>query len=289
MNQPQKPVTNATLVPKTPTSPLNKQLSGALKPSAPAATSPIQTFQSFLQAHKSEFAAVIPKHVPIDRILRLALSVASRTPRLLECSMPSLAGAIMQCTALGLEPGTPLKQAHIIPFKNNKTGCVEAQLVIDYHGYIELMYRTNKVMTVFAHPVYKDDTFKYEYGTEEFIKHVPSKIAANKTNANITDFYAYAKMTNGAYRFVVMSKEDVNKIRDEYSQAFINNPKDPENPWVKHYVSMGRKTVVKALQTWVPKSSELQTAIVADNTTFDPLKDTDLNPMTLDKDMEIKE
>ena len=66
-----------------------------------------------------------------ERMLRVILSECNKAPALFDCSRESFLGAILQCSALGLEPGSALGHCYLIPY--GKT----CQLIIGYRGMIE--------------------------------------------------------------------------------------------------------------------------------------------------------
>jgi phage RecT family recombinase len=236
----------------------------ALQPAEPKSAQ--DNFGAYLDAHKRDFALVLPKSISVDRILRLALSAIRRNPTLMSCSVPSLMGAIMEATCLGLEPNTPLGHAYLVPFRSAKLNTTEAVLVIGYEGYIELFYRSGKVQTVFANVVYAADTFEYHYGLDESLTHKEAMLPVAK-RGEITHFYAYARMTGGAYRFVVLTKQQVDEIRDEFSASYAADPKN--SIWATDYIAMGKKSAILRLEKWLPKSAELRTAVNAEYQVID--------------------
>jgi len=236
------------------------------------------TWRTWLQGHKQDFAMVLPKHIPVERIMRLALSAMRRNPKLLTCTPASIAGGLLEAAALGLEVNTPLSQASLVPFKNNKTRTTDAQLIIEYQGLIELHYRSGKVQTIRGDVVYEKDIWELEYGTNERLKHIPSPLAPAQ-RGEILGFYAYARMHGNAYSFTYLSRDETDAARDEFSASFKS---DPENsPWTTNYISMGIKTAVRRLSKWVPKSAELSRAVESDYAVIsDPFNITDFAPQT---------
>jgi len=205
--------------------------------------------------------------------MRIAIAACKRNPALMKCWMPSIVGGALEASALGLEINTPLQHAWLIPFKNNETKRSEAELIIGFQGYIELMYNNPKVLSIFASVVYTNDILVYEYGTEEKLVHHPLEIGEV---GEIRGFYAYAKMTDGAYRFIFMPKQEVDKVRDTFSASYRAKPE--ESPWTSDYISMGCKTAIRKLQKYVPKSAECQRAVDADFKVIDPFDPLYLRP-----------
>jgi recombination protein RecT len=241
----------------------------------PAKITPFDTFQNLIAKYKKDFALLVPKSMDPEKVFRLALSAVRRTPKLLECEQVTVIGAMLEATACGLEVNTQMKEAYLVPFVNNRRGGrLEAQLIVGYRGYVKLFLNSPKAVTIFGSEVYANDIFDYEYGTKEFLLHKPKK---SGDRGEITHFYAYARMQGDSYRFVVMSRDEVDAIRDEFSAGYKAAKaagKDMDSPWTEHYVDMGIKTCVRKIETWLPKSVEVQRAVNADMSSIDPLDTT---------------
>ncbi|MGQ0517735.1 recombinase RecT, partial [Bacillus sp. D-CC] len=91
---------------------------------------PEQTVEAYMKKMAPRFAEVLPKHMSMDRMSRIALTTIRTNPKLLECKVPSLMGAVMQAVQLGLEPGL-LGHCYILPYKS------EATFIIGYKGMID--------------------------------------------------------------------------------------------------------------------------------------------------------
>jgi recombination protein RecT len=188
--------------------------------------------------------SVLPKHMDAERMSRIALNVIRTNPKLLECNLPSLMGGVLEAAKLGLEPGL-LGQCYLIPFKN-KNGGSEAQFIIGYRGLIDLVRRSGQVSTISAQAVYENDVFNFEYGLEDKLEHKP----ALKDKGAVIAYYAIAKMKDGGYSFIVMSKEDVEKFRDKHAKS------KKFGPWVDEFDAMAKKTVLRQLIKYLPISVE---------------------------------
>lgn len=234
---------------------LQKKATGNEKPKTP-----VENVQSWLNKLTPEFERALPKHVTVDRLLRIALTTIKSSPNLLNCSMGSLMGAIMQACVLGLEINTPLGHCYIIPFNNRKLGMHQATFILGYQGVADLVWRTGKIASMQARAVYDGDTFEYEFGRNEFIRHIPSKDFS--FDKPITHFYAYATTKDGAFHGEVFVKAKV----DWWKQTFSPSKNSNDSPWNKKetYPQMGCKTVLKQCCKLLPKSIELATAISND-------------------------
>lgn len=239
-----------------------------------AADAGIGNVKKFFDSQRGVLLDVLPKHVSADRMLKIALGALRTTPKLMQCTTESLFGAIVQCSQLGLEPNTPLGHAYLIPFeKKRKQGNqwvadkTEVQIVFGYKGLIDLARRSGQIISISAHEVCAKDHFVYQYGLDEKLEHRP----AMGSRGEIVAFYAVAKLVGGGHAFEVMSREQVDAIRDAsqgYKAAEQNAKKynkAGDSPWHNHYAEMGRKTALRRLTKYLPISIELATAVALDN------------------------
>ncbi|PRG59805.1 recombinase RecT [Burkholderia multivorans] len=227
----------------------------------------IGSVKTFFESQKATLAAVLPRHVSPDRMLKIALGALRTTPKLMECTVESLMGAVVQCSQLGLEPNTPLGHAYLIPFEKKKkvggewvTEKVETQIVIGYKGLIDLARRSGQVVSIAAHAVHEHDHFDYAFGLDEKLEHKPAMSARGRVIA----FYAVAKLVGGGHAFEVMSAEQVNEIRDASQNYKFARDKE-KTVWGQHYEEMGRKTVLRRLFKYLPVSIELASATALDD------------------------
>lgn len=213
--------------------------------------------------------AIVPKHVTPDRMMRLAVLAVTRTPKLAECHPQTLLGAFISCSALGLEPNTPLQHVHLIPFENRRRGIVEVQTIIGYRGYMELGRRSGLILQQHAEVAFSNDLFEYEFGTETRLRHIPVMDGTDRGDPIAA--YCHVKLTDGQ-AFTVMPWADVLKIRDGsqgYQSAVRFNKSD--NPWQVHPLRMGRKTAIRQLYSGgeVPLSLEMANAALIDERRVD--------------------
>lgn len=230
-----------------------------------------KTLKDFVQQMEGQFAKALPKVITADRFTRIALTALSSNPKLMGCDRNSFLGALMNAAQLGLEPNTPLGQAYLIPFKNNKLGITECQFQIGYKGLLDLAYRSGEVATVQAQVVYENDKFEYELGLEPKLIHIP----ADGDRGAAVRVYAVFKLKNGGYSFEVMSMDDVKRHAQKYSKAFSYGP------WQTNFEEMAKKTVLKKVLKYAPiRSDFIVDAVQKDDTA--PKYDMDANEFIID-------
>jgi recombination protein RecT len=132
-------------------------------------------------------------------------------------------------------------------------------LIVDYKGYVELVRRSGDVSYIHADVVYDKDEWSYAFGTEAHLKHKPN--LENRGTRKIA-FYSYARLKDGTEDFVVLSPDEVEKVRKRSRAA--NN-----GPWVTDYDEMGKKTAFRRHSKWLPLSAEARDAIEKDEEAID--------------------
>lgn len=222
---------------------------------AKPAAGPIATLQSFFEARKASLAQVLPKHMTADRVIKIVLAAASRTPRILECTPESVYLACHSASQLGLEPCGPLGHAYLVPYRNGKTGRMECQYQPGYRGLVELARRSGTITSIAARLVHEED--RLEYYEDEKGLHFNFKPATGERGKIIAAF-AYAIFKDGGCQFEHMTVEELDAIRAR------SKSKD-EGPWVSDTGEMYRKTVLKRLCKLLPANVELAEAVEQDD------------------------
>lgn len=210
-------------------------------------TKRVDTVRATLERMKPQFELALPKHLTVDRLLRVIITACQNNPRLLECDLTSLCSAAMSCAQLGLEPDGVLGQAYLIPFKN------KVQFIAGYKGLITLARNSGEVSTVYAHVVRENDHFYYEYGSNKRLEHKPAK----KNRGDIIGFYSFADFTDGSNHFEYLSNEEVLEIRDDsLGWKAFQAGRAKESTWNSKsgYVEMGRKTLIRRIAKYLPLS-----------------------------------
>jgi recombination protein RecT len=208
----------------------------------------VKSITGLMEQYKGEIAKALPKHLSADRMARIALTCIRVNPKLAECDPLSFMGAIIQASALGLEPGSQ-GHAYLIPFKNTKKGTTECQFIPGYRGLIDLARRSGQIESLSAQVVREKDDFEYEYGLDEKLFHKP----ARGDRGDIIYVYAVAKLKDGGRQFEVMDMDQIQKIRNRARYA---------NPvWESDFDEMCRKTAVRRLYKYLPTSVEMRQSL----------------------------
>lgn len=216
-----------------------------------------RSLQVLMQKMAPQIKAALPKHMTPDRMLRIALTEFRTVKGLSECDPMSFLGAIVKCSQLGLEPGSGLGHAYLIPFRNTQLRTVECNVITGFRGLIDLARRSGRVEAIRARVVYAKDEFRFAYGDDEGIVHVPS---TEEDRGEITYAYAIAKIKGcDEPQREVMTRAEIDRIARR-----TNNP-----VWKEHFAEMARKTVVRRLCKYLPQSPEMADALNLDNRSDD--------------------
>lgn len=200
---------------------------------------------AMIQSLRPELQRALPRGMDADRLARIALTVVRKDPNLAACNPYSFAGALLTAAQLGLEPGVG-GEAYLVPYKG------ECTLIIGYQGFAKLFWQHPLAKHLDAQAVHANDEFDYAYGLGQFLRHKP----ARGDRGEVTDYYAVAELTSGGSAFVVLSADEVKKLRGGKVGSSGNIP-DPMH-W------MERKTALRQLVKMLPKSAELIRALDVD-------------------------
>lgn len=213
----------------------------------------IATIDKFLSARDAVIQSTLPASMKItpERIRKIVLAACSANPVLATCTPESIFMAVHKSVQLGLEPGSPLGHAYLVPFKNK--GVYEATFIMGYKGLIALARRSGEIESVSARVVRKGDKFHVAYGLDEKVEHIPDLNATGEA----THYYAVIRYKGGGQSFEVMTKAQVDKIRSR-SRA------SESGPWVTDYDAMALKTAIKQAMRTAPLTVDLSDAIEAD-------------------------
>lgn len=235
------------------------------------AKSKVLDLKGYFKKIEGSVAAALPKHMNPERVFGIVVAAASRNPQLLECTFPSIAQAVMQSAELGLTPGAMLGEAYLVPRMNRKDKnpakhFMECLLIPGYKGLLKLARQSGMIQEINAQMVFKGEVFELEMGLEPRLKHIPdlSKRAPvtdpKDARERVLYVYAVAKFKDGGHMYEVMTLDEVEAIRKR-------EDKDDKRwgPWRTDYGQMARKTVLRRLCNYLPKSPDLEKAVALES------------------------
>lgn len=212
------------------------------------------------------------------RFVSSIVSAVQTTPALQECTNNSILNAALLGEALGLSPSPQLGQFYMVPFKNNKKNCKEAQFQLGYKGYIQLAIRSGYYKKLNVLPIKEGELIRYDPLNEELeVDLIEDDIL--REEAETIGYYAMFEYENGFRKTLYWSKKKMQAHADKYSSAYslkiagdIAQGKIPEKDmwkyssfWYKDFDAMAMKTMLRQLiSKWGIMSINMQNAFDKD-------------------------
>jgi len=235
-----------------------------------------------LSSMGKDLERALPMHIRPDRMMRIATTAVEKNRDLLACTKRSFIGSLLSASQLGLEVNTPLGHAFLVPFnrrvkdaQGNWGAVKECQIIIGYQGYIDLVERSGKVAKFAARTVHEGDHFEAELGLNERLVHRPNWDDPDRDLKPLTFVYAIATRSTPygeVHAFELLSATGVEVYRkrsnsqqvyDAQSKRMV--PSDvPLGPWATDYGAMAKKTALRRLTQYQPKSAEVAQLLAID-------------------------
>lgn len=197
-----------------------------------------RSLKSFLESPSvvSQIGKLVRHGLNANRLIRQALTLASDSPKLLNCSQVSIITGIVKAAELGLELSGPLGHAYLVPRYSKEAGGQVATFQVGWKGLVLLAMRTGRIASFPVRTVYAKDKFNITYGDKQSITHEP---CYQGERGDSIGYYAIAIYRGGGSDFEYMSKEEVVEHKAKYGG---NGP-----GWSSAFDAMGQKTVVRRL------------------------------------------
>lgn len=205
----------------------------------------VSTFDSI----KPRFTEIVDE-ITFKKEISFAMQIISKNNYLATATQKSILESVLNIAQIGLTLNPAMKMAYLVPRRAG--GQVVCCLEPSYQGLCKLVTDTGSVKNIYAHPVYENDQFSHTLGTNVQLSHKPT--ISNK--GKMIAVYAVAILTEGT-QIELMDIEEVNKIRDR-SEGYksFKSGKASSAIWETDYSEMARKTVVKRLTKYLPKTEQ---------------------------------
>lgn len=209
---------------------------------------------ALLNQSKSAIEMALPKHLNSERMIRLALTCFSTNQALRNCTPRSIIASVVVASQLGLEPGVA-GQGYLIPYKQTCT------FVPGWQGLVGLLNNTGRA-TAWTGAVFEGDEWVFELGSKPHCYHKPGPNYGDVDK--MTWVYACGKV-NGSEQPVVEAWpiSRVKKHRDKYNKV------GQAHYSFTNFEMYARKVVLLQVLKYMPRSIELNNAIVAANAAED--------------------
>lgn len=178
-----------------------------------------------------------------ERFKRAALAALSRPEAeylVQKCNRQSIYTALMNAAAAGLELHPALGQAYLVP----RGG--QATLQIGYRGYIALASRAG--LAVEADVIHEGDKYSIVKGTSPEIRVEPEMDIRKR--GEWAAVYVITHYVSGAKTLTFMTRGEVEKLRDRYSDAYKRGGASAK-AWKENPEEMAKKTAIRrAAKLW---------------------------------------
>ena len=212
----------------------------------PQKQSPIVLFKAELEKRSSDFRDALPAHIPTRHFIRTTVTAIQNNPSILECEKASILTACMKAAQDGLVIDG--REAALVEFKTkvDERWVKKAQYMPMVAGVMKLVRNSGQLSSLIAQIVHKNDKFSYNPASDTAPQHEPDWFG---TRGEVVGVYAVARLKDGSAVVEVMSKADVEAIRSRSKGA-------DRGPWVTDWNEMARKTVIRRIAKYLPKSTD---------------------------------
>lgn len=198
-----------------------------------------------------------------DAFVRAVLSEVTKTPDLMQADPKTLLGGVMLAAQLRLEIGPGLGEFYLTPRRDH--GQMICLPIVGFQGMVKLALRSEFVTNVQAFIVREGDEWSYGANAERglFYDWTPKDFEEKRPMVGVV---ATARMKQGGTTWAYLTREQVEDRRPSYWN---------KTPWGSHPDEMAKKTAVRALAKYLPKSTDLGRAIEADEQKVQHVKGLD--------------
>lgn len=207
------------------------------------------TMKDLIRAQTPAIEAQLAGTLNSSAFVRTALSEIAKSEQLQNATPASVLGSIMLAAQLKLEIGAGLGHFWLTPRKDHGTQvCVP---IIGYQGLVELAYRSGRVGKIETFLVREGDEFEYGANSERgrFFDWKPLDYDAKRP---WTDVVVTAQILGGGVVLETLPREKVLERRPFGWER---------GPWKSHEEEMARKTLVREVAPYLPKSTEFGLAV----------------------------
>lgn len=235
---------------------------------------PVSPMQTAISNLKSKFTTyekeILPQLLSVHGIspaqfVQVVMTEIKKSEKLLQAFMEnpsSMLASVLAGAEIGLIPSDTSGEFYLIP-RNMKQSDGRYKMtvtpLIGYKGLVAILLRSGDVTRVHAEVVYEGDVFEPTYGLEPNIIHKPN-FESPRTADKIRYAYAVAKMKSGEYQFAVMTRAEIEGVKNmsKNTNDLYFNDKMGINRW------MEKKCALIQLSKMLPKDYYSKKAISLD-------------------------
>lgn len=209
--------------------------------------------------------------VQVKKEVSFALQHINKNAKLRQCTGDSVLAAVVNIANIGLTLNPVAKEAYLIPRWSKLVNGNECVLEPSYVGLVKLLTDAGSVVSMVANVVFENDKFTLNLAdNRDPVAHFPTLV--NSKRGEKIGCYALATLPDGTRQVEWMDVEELRKIRErsETYMAYLAG-KITTCTWVTDESEMMRKTVVKRIYKYLPRTermNKIDEAIKLDNTDY---------------------
>lgn len=222
------------------------------------------TMKDLIEAQRPAIERQLGGAMSSDAFVRAVLSEVGKNADLMNADPKTLLGGVMLAAQLRLEIGSGLGEFYLTPRKEKgKQICLP---IIGFQGMIKLALRSELVTNVESFLVREGDDFTFGANSDRgmFYDWQPRDFEDKRDWIGVV---ASARMKKGGTSWIYLTREQVYARRPHYWNK--------GTPWQTHEDEMAKKTAVRALAKYLPKSTDLGRALEADEQKVQHIKGMD--------------
>lgn len=227
-------------------------------------------------AVKAQINSVVGRNA--DQFITSIISAVNANPQLQDCTNASIVSAALVGQSLKLSPSPQLGQYYFVPYRNTKSGTVQAQFQIGYRGMYQLAIRSGQFRKLNAIAIKDGELVSFDPLNEEIQIQLIQDEKVREQSRTI-GYYAFFELINGFRKAIYWSREKMEAHAERYSKGYAAHK--GYTFWEKDFDAMGVKTMYRQLLKMAPMSIDIEKAIENDYAVFntDGSQDTSIVDM----------
>lgn len=175
-----------------------------------------------------------------------------------KCDKGSFLTSLVNLCKIGLSLNPVKKEAYLVP-RAGKV-CLEPS----YIGLIKLLTDEGTVKNIQTNVIYENCTFDLFHDMNGLnFKHIPYYVKKLKPG-EIAGVYCIANLSNGEKQFEHMTIDELNDIKEksESYKSYVKRKKTGSTIWVDYESEMIRKTIIRRIYKYLPRSNSSNTSYI---------------------------
>lgn len=188
--------------------------------------------------------------------ISFAVQHVNKNPKLKQADGTSVMQSIMNVCQVGLSLNPVKKLGYLVPRWDAMTKKNIVAFEPSYQGLVKLLTDSGSVEIVYAQLVYENDHFEVLQGTTQEIIHKPQPFG---DRGNVIGVYAVGVLPSGIKMTETMSIGEIEEIRERSdSYKAFKAGKINSCVWDSDFGEMARKTVIRRIFKYLPKSENFK-------------------------------